>query len=76
MAKSPQDREREAEQARRDLARMHEQSEKLLGPGQTGDADGQEEDFAEVWGKRIGRGLGLAFALYLIVYLLNTYVLK
>ena len=76
MAKSPREREEEAEQARRDLARMHEQSEKLLGPDQHDGFGGQEEDFAEVWGKRIGRGLGIAFALFLIVYLLGKYVLK
>ena len=76
MAKSPRDREAEAEQARRDLARMHEQSEKLLGPGDQTGHGGEEEDFAEVWGKRIGRGLGIVFALFLIVYLLDTYVFK
>lgn len=76
MAKSPREREEEAERARRDLARMHEQSEKLLGPDQHDGQSGQEEDFAEVWGKRIGRGLGIAFALFLIVYLLGKYVLK
>ncbi len=76
MAKSPREREEEAERARRDLARMHEQSEKLLGPEQHDGHGGQEEDFAEVWGKRIGRGLGIAFALFLIVYLLGKYVLN
>ncbi|MEM1200506.1 MAG: hypothetical protein AAGI06_14485 [Pseudomonadota bacterium] len=76
MAQSPRDREAEAEQARRDLARMQEQSEKLLGPGEQSGPGGEEEDFAEVWGKRIGRGLGIAFALFLVVYLLNTYVFK
>ena len=76
MAPTPQEREAEAERARRDLARMHEQSEKLLGPGQHDASGAEEEDFAEVWGKRIGRGLGLVFALFLIVYLLNTYIFK
>ena len=76
MAKSPSEREAEADRAKRDLARMHEQSEKLLGPGQQTGSGGEEEDFAEVWGKRIGRGLGLVFVLFLIVHLLNEYVLK
>ena len=76
MAKSPREREEEAERAKRDLARMHEQSEKLLGPDQHDGFGGEEEDFAEVWGKRIGRGLGIAFALFLAVYLFNKYVLK
>lgn len=76
MAKSPQEREEEAERARRDLARMHEQSEKLLGPDQHHGPGDEPEDYAEVWGKRIGRGLGIAFALFLIVYLFGKYVLK
>ena len=76
MARSPSEREAEAERARRDLARMQEQSEKILGPGQQDGPAADEEDYAEVWGKRIGRGLGIAFALFLIVYLLNTYVFK
>ncbi len=76
MAKSPREREEEAERARRDLARMHEQSEKLLGPDQHHGAGDEPEDYAEVWGKRIGRGLGIAFALFLIVYLFGKYVLK
>ncbi len=76
MAKSPREREEEAERAKRDLARMHEQSEKLLGPEQYRGFDGDGEDFAEVWGKRIGRGLGIAFALFLVVYLFGKYVLK
>ena len=76
MANSHREREEEAERARRDLARMQEQSEKILGPGEQGGPGAEEEDYAEVWGKRIGRGLGIAFALFLIVYLLNTYVFK
>ena len=73
MAKSPQEHEQEAEAARRDLARMNQQNEKLLGPEHE-DASREEEDFAEVWGQRIGRGLGIAFAIFLLVYLLNTYL--
>jgi hypothetical protein len=33
-------------------------------------------DAAEIWGKRIGRGLGFLFALFLIWQLLTTYVFK
>ncbi len=72
MATSLKDREEEAARAQRDLVRMNEQSEKLLGP-EHNNAE-QEEDFAEIWGRRIGRGLGICFALFLLVYLLNEYV--
>ena len=61
------------DQAKADLRRLDEQSEKLLS-GQY--AGGDERDPAELWGKRIGRGLGFAFALYLIWHLLSTYVFK
>ena len=73
MAKTPQQRDQEAEDARRDLSRMQQQTEKLLGPEEQ-NAKGEEEDFAEVWGQRLGRGLGIAFAIFLLVYLLNTYI--
>ncbi len=33
-----------------------------------------ENDNIELWGKRIGRGLGYLFAAGLLVYLLKTYV--
>lgn len=39
-----------------------------------GDAAG--EDAAEIWGRRIGRGLALAAALALVVHLMSTYVLR
>lgn len=73
MATSLKDREEEAARAQRDLVRMNEQSEKLLGP-EHNNAEQEEEDFAEIWGRRIGRGLGICFALFLLVYLLNEYV--
>lgn len=33
-------------------------------------------DPVEIWGKRIGRGLGIAFALGLVVHLVTTYGIK
>lgn len=36
----------------------------------------EQQDAAEIWGKRIGRTLGFAFALYLIYALLVNYVWK
>jgi len=38
-------------------------------------ADKEEDDRIEVWGTRIGRTLGLLFAIGLVIYLLVTYVL-
>jgi hypothetical protein len=38
-----------------------------------GDADPQ--DRTEVWGRRIGRTLGLLFAIFLLVHLVRTYVI-
>lgn len=32
-----------------------------------------DADAVEIWGKRIGRGLGLAFVVVLVVHLVTTY---
>lgn len=37
-------------------------------------ADKGEEDAIEVWGSRIGRGLGAIFAIGLVIYLVATYL--
>ena len=62
-----------ARQARRDLDRMTEQSEKLMGAGRSDPPD-PTEDRIEIWGRRIGRTLGYAIATGLLIYLLATYV--
>jgi len=36
--------------------------------------DTDENEWAELWGKRIGRTLGLVFVVVLIIYLLRTYI--
>ena len=36
----------------------------------------QPQDWPEVWGPRVGRALGYAFALYLLWELLSTYVFR
>ncbi len=59
----------------REMKRLDEQGEKLLGGGLPHER-AAEDDWTEVWGRRIGRSLGYAFALYLIWHLLSTYVLK
>jgi tetrahydromethanopterin S-methyltransferase subunit G len=62
----------EAEEARRNLQRMHEQSEKLItGPRQ---ADDDEDDPVVILGKRIGRTIGYAVAVGLLFYLMATYL--
>ncbi len=63
-----------------------EQGEKLTGgAGVPDERNGQRNagaggeafnDWPEVWGPRVGRALGYAFALYLLWRLLSTYVLK
>lgn len=63
----------EADEARRDLQRMHEQSEKLItGPRQGDDDD--EGDPIVIFGKRIGRGIGYVVAVGLLFYLMATYL--
>lgn len=37
-------------------------------------ADKDDDDQIEVWGTRIGRGLGLCFAIGLVIYLFATYL--
>lgn len=36
--------------------------------------DSDENEWAELWGKRIGRTLGAIFVIVLIIHLLRTYV--
>ena len=74
-------------QTRRRMAEMlrrgGEQAEKIAGGAglpKVEDAArqgaGAGRDWPEVWGPRVGRALGYAFALYLLWHLLSTYVLK
>lgn len=76
------DRQR-AEQARRALERVEQDSTPLLGSAMRRAADhfsaqdakgeGLGEDRIEVWGRRIGRGLGAVFFLVLIVNLFTRW---
>ncbi len=85
-AERPPDQDVEAETRQRMaemLRRTGEQTEKLTGgaglPGTEAEArrNAQEpHDWPEVWGPRVGRALGYAFALYLLWHLLGTYVLE
>ena len=61
----------------REMARLEGQGEKVAGgDGFARPGDDAPDDPIELWGRRIGRTLGYAFALYLIWHLLSTYVLK
>jgi hypothetical protein len=44
--------------------------------GHLGAADADQDKFSEVWGTRIGRSLGMVFVVFLIGYLIKTYVLN
>ena len=80
---NPRDREAEAAKAKRDFERIREQEERILGPAEKArpgdvsyDPSSDPNDPVEIWGKRIGRGLGFAFAAYLIYHLIVTYIIK
>lgn len=85
-SKKPQIDER-AEEARRILERVERESETVGTSSMArttqkfrdnlAGIDGNEEDNdpIEVLGKRIGRSLGWIAVIFLIIYLLNTYIL-
>jgi len=82
--------DREAE-ARRILERVAQESETVgtsstkrvaerikdhLNANDVGKNDFGENEWAELWGTRIGRILGAVFVAFLILYLLRTYVFQ
>jgi hypothetical protein len=62
----------EEDRARRDLARLEAEREKLFHPPPT--PPGDDDDPMEVLGKRIARILGPLLAAGLLLYLLLTYL--
>lgn len=72
---SDDDRRRQAE---RDIARVNRDSAPILDSAFARAADGSaprpEEDPAEIWGKRVGRGLALVVGAGCLVYLYLTYI--
>ncbi len=60
------------EQAKRDLARLEAEREKLFHPSASPAAD--DDDPMEILGKRIARILGPLIAAGLLLYLLVTYL--
>lgn len=58
--------------AQADLKRLGEQSEKLLGAGQSSEED-DANDPVVIWGKRIGRFATALLALYLVYWFISQY---
>jgi len=71
MAQKPDRNDQTVRQAKADLKRLGEQSEKLLGTGTV--SDPEPEDQVEMWGKRIGRSAAYVLGAYLIYYFLRRY---
>lgn len=78
-------KEKQREEALRVLDRVEAESETIGGStfvrmadrarNHMSAADKDADDLVEVWATRVGRGLGLVFAIGLAVYLFVTYVL-
>jgi len=78
--------EKHAEEARKILKRVEQESETLGTSSMRRTAenisshmradDTDQEDWAEIWGTRIGRILSVVFFCALVIYLVNTYVLQ
>jgi hypothetical protein len=77
------DHEKTAAEARKDLERIGDQSE-VIGTSSFartanrardhfGGADAPEDDPAELWGRRVGRGLSVIFVIFLVWWLVKTY---
>lgn len=76
--------ERRREEALHTLDRVGAESETLAGStfvrmaerarGHMSADDRPQDDPIEVWGTRIGRGLGVIFAIGLVIYLVVTYL--
>jgi hypothetical protein len=62
------DREREAEDARRSLASLSRETG-LLGGARMREDEGDAPDAVEIWAKRLGRALGLIFLVVLVINL-------
>jgi tetrahydromethanopterin S-methyltransferase subunit G len=83
MAKKPNYKDDEAE-SKRILERVAQESETIgtssvkrvaeRVKGHLSAHDTDENQWAELWGKRIGRTLGAIFVVVLIIHLLRTYI--
>ena len=70
-----QDQDDQVRQAKNALRRVEQESEKILGAQPT-QADADDEDQIDIWGKRIGRGIGYVIVIILIWHLTTTYFIK
>lgn len=85
MSRTEHPKEKQRKEALQTLDRVGAESETVAGStfvrmadrasAHLSAADKEEEDRIEIWGTRIGRGLGVLFAIGLVIYLLVTYVL-
>ncbi|MCT8268443.1 hypothetical protein NYQ83_14270 [Afifella sp. JA880] len=82
-----EDREaRRSREAREALERVHRDSEAVgtssfaRAAGRAKDhlagADAPANDRVEVWGRRVGRGLSIVFVMWLLWYLVSTYLTR
>ncbi len=62
------DREKQAEEARRSLASLSRETG-LLGGARMREDGGEAPDAVEIWAKRVGRALGLIFVVVLVINL-------
>ena len=70
-----QDRDDQKRQSKSILKRIEQESEKILGAGTTGSKD-EQNDAIDLWGKRIGRGIGYVIVLILLWHLSTTYFFR
>jgi len=70
-----QDRDDQTSRAKSILKRVEQESEKFLGAGTTG-SEGDKNDAIDLWGKRIGRGIGYVIVLILLWQLTTTYFFR
>ncbi|QCK84984.1 hypothetical protein E8L99_03930 [Phreatobacter aquaticus] len=76
----PDDRARR-EEAERILARTHRDSAPIAGSAVSRSVDfltakGEGDDPAEIWGKRVGRGLAVIIGIGCLIFLYLTYVAR
>lgn len=69
------DHDEKVRKAHADLKRIEQQSDKVFGTGPQGN-EFDENDPIEIWGKRIGRGIGYVLVIILIWHLSTTYFIK
>lgn len=67
-----QDQDDQVQRAKAVLRRVEQESEKVFGAG-TRDSNDSKNDYIDVLGKKIGRGIGYVLVIILIWHLSTTY---